>query len=99
MAAIHASAERCEDAVKRYGREPTGSPLTRRRSYLRYGRNVQWEAFAQACPEIAGLARDGFAKDELVMLGTIRSDGSPRVSPCEEDFPAGRLIAAMLWPS
>ena len=60
---------------------------------------MQWEAFTQACPEIAGLARDRFVKDELVMLGTIRNDGSARVSPCEVDFAAGRLILGMMWRS
>src|SRR5919201_3318413 len=60
---------------------------------------VRWEAFAEACPEIATLARERFARDELLMLGTIRRDGSPRVSPCEVDFEAGRIILGMMWRS
>ena len=33
------------------------------------------------------------------MLGTIRADGSPRISPCELDFAAGHLILGMMWQS
>jgi hypothetical protein len=60
---------------------------------------MRWEAFARACPEIATLAEERFRADELVMLGTLRVDGSPRVSPCEVDFAAGRLFLGMMWRS
>ena len=33
------------------------------------------------------------------MLGTLRADGSPRISPCELDFTAGHLILGMMWRS
>jgi len=60
---------------------------------------VRWSEFEAACPEIADLARERFAKDELVMLGTIRPDGSPRLSPCELDFAEGHLFLGMMWRS
>jgi len=60
---------------------------------------VRWDDFEDACPEIAGIARERFTLDQLVMLGTIRRDGSPRVSPCECDFGAGRLFVSMMWRS
>jgi hypothetical protein len=60
---------------------------------------MRWEAFEQACPEIAEMARRRFTKDELVMVGTIRPDGSPRISPNECDFAAGRLFVSMMWRS
>lgn len=60
---------------------------------------MKWDEFASACPEIAGLARRRFEKDQLVLLGTIRRDGSPRISPCEVDFAAGRLLLGMMWQS
>ena len=60
---------------------------------------MRWDAFEDACPEIAEIARERFALDQLVMLGTIRRDGSPRVSPCECDFGAGRLFVSMMWRS
>ena len=33
------------------------------------------------------------------MLGTLRADGSPRISPCELDFANGDLILGMMWRS
>ncbi|HEX6130270.1 MAG TPA: pyridoxamine 5'-phosphate oxidase family protein [Actinomycetota bacterium] len=60
---------------------------------------MRWDAFREACPEIAGLAEERFRADELVLLGTIRPDGSPRISPCEIDFAADRLLLGMMWRS
>jgi len=60
---------------------------------------MRWVEFERACPEIGKLARVRFERDQLVMLGTIRRDGSPRVSPCECDFGAGRLFVSMMWRS
>ena len=34
-----------------------------------------------------------------MLLGTIRPDGSARISPCEVDFAAGRLLLGMMWRS
>ena len=33
------------------------------------------------------------------MLGTLRADGSPRISPCELDLAEGHLILGMMWRS
>ena len=60
---------------------------------------MQWSAFAEACPEIAGLAQARFAEDEVVLVGSVRRDGSPRISPNEVDFAAGRLLLGMMWRS
>jgi len=60
---------------------------------------VQWVVFEGACPQIASLARDRFTKDDVVMLGTLRSDGSPRISPCEIDIVQGHLLLGMMWRS
>jgi len=60
---------------------------------------VRWSAFAEACPEIAGLAEERFRADELVLVGTIRRDGSPRISPNEPDLAVGRLFISMMWRS
>ena len=60
---------------------------------------MRWDAFEEACPEIATLARLRFVADELVLIGTIRKDGSPRISPNETDFAAGRLFVSMMWRS
>ena len=60
---------------------------------------MRWSAFAEACPEIAGLAEERFRADELVLVGTIRRDGSPRISPNEPDLAGGRLFISMMWRS
>jgi pyridoxamine 5'-phosphate oxidase-like protein len=60
---------------------------------------MRWDEFAKACPQIASLAEARFRADELVMLSTVRQDGSPRVSPCEVDFAAGRILFGMMWRS
>lgn len=60
---------------------------------------MRWEEFAAACPELAGLAHDRLARDQLVLLGTLRRDGWPRISPCEVDFAAGHLLVGMMWRS
>ncbi len=33
------------------------------------------------------------------MLGTLRSDGSPRISPCEIDLVEGHVYLGMMWRS
>ena len=45
------------------------------------------------------MAEERFRKDELVMLGTLRVDGSPRISPCELDITEGHLFIGMMWRS
>ena len=60
---------------------------------------MRWGAFRDACPDIADRAEARFRADELVLLGTIRPDGSPRVSPCEVDFVGEDLLLGMMWKS
>ena len=60
---------------------------------------MRWEEFAEACPQIADRAAERFRRQELCMLGTVRGDGSPRISPCELDFAEGQLFLGMMWQS
>jgi hypothetical protein len=60
---------------------------------------VRWDGFTAACPEIGDVATQRFVADEVVMLGTVRADGTPRLSPCEVDLVAGRLCLGMMWRS
>ena len=60
---------------------------------------MRWEDFLRACPEMGTLAQERFEHDQLVMLGTLRPDGSPRISPCEVDFATGELFLGMMWRS
>ncbi|MGA8113881.1 MAG: pyridoxamine 5'-phosphate oxidase family protein [Actinocatenispora sp.] len=60
---------------------------------------MRWQEFQAECPQLASVARERFARDQLGLLGTIRRDGSPRVSPCEIDFAGPDLLLGMMWRS
>ncbi len=60
---------------------------------------MRWDGFVEACPEIADRALERFRLRDLCMLGTLRADGSPRISPCELDVAAGHLFLGMMWRS
>jgi len=60
---------------------------------------VRWAAFARACPELAELARDWIADRHILLLGTIRPDGSPRISAVECDVVGDDLCSGMIWRS
>jgi hypothetical protein len=60
---------------------------------------MRWDAFAEACPDIAELAMQRLQAHELCMLGTLRADGSPRITPCEFDLVDGQLMLGMMWQS
>lgn len=58
-----------------------------------------WKLFAKQCPEIADVAEARLVRDGLALIGTIRRDGSPRISPNEVDFASDRLLLGMMWRS
>jgi pyridoxamine 5'-phosphate oxidase-like protein len=60
---------------------------------------MNWAQFAKASPELAALGRQRFEARELCMLGTLRANGWPRISPCELDFVAEELLLGMMWQS
>src|SRR5271155_3112682 len=60
---------------------------------------TNWAAFAGAAPELAarGLAR--FHATGLSLVGTLRRDGSPRISAVEPFIFEGELALGMMWRS
>jgi hypothetical protein len=60
---------------------------------------MNWEEFVAAVPELAEPAESRFRTDGLCLVGTLRRDGSPRISPCEIDFASGKLLLGMMWQS
>jgi hypothetical protein len=60
---------------------------------------VKWEEFAAAAPELAGLGEERLRRQQLCLVGTLRANGWPRISPCEPDFAAGHLFLGMMWQS
>jgi len=60
---------------------------------------VKWQEFEASAPDLAALARDEFERYGVVLVGTLRKDGSPRIScvlPCVLD---GELYLGMMWRS
>jgi len=60
---------------------------------------VRWEEFGTACPELAALGEERLRRQELCLLGTLRRNGWPRISPCEPELTAGHLLLGMMWQS
>jgi Pyridoxamine 5'-phosphate oxidase len=57
---------------------------------------MKWSAFAAAAPDLAALGIEGFRLQNLCLLGTLRSDGWPRISPNEVYLVDGELLLGMM---
>ena len=60
---------------------------------------MHWAEFEVQAPELAQLGRKRFEQDQVLFLGTVRRDGSPRISAVEPDIANGRLYLGMIWRS
>jgi hypothetical protein len=60
---------------------------------------VHWDGFAAAAPELASLGEERLRARELCLVGTLRRNGWPRISPVEPDFVDGELMLGMMWHS
>src|SRR5881227_2304231 len=60
---------------------------------------MRWEEFAAAAPELAALGEERLRLRELCLVGTLRRNGWPRISPVEPDFVDGELMLGMMWRS
>ena len=57
-----------------------------------------WQDLELGAPEIARLGRDRINAARVALLGTLRADASPRISPVEPYFVRGQLlVGAMTW--
>jgi hypothetical protein len=57
-----------------------------------------WQDLELGAPEIARLGMDRINTAHVVLLGTLRADTSPRISPVEPYFVQGQLlVGAMTW--
>ena len=57
---------------------------------------MNWAAFTASAPELAELGLAGFREQNLCLLGTLRADGWPRISPCEVYIVDGELMLGMM---
>jgi hypothetical protein len=60
---------------------------------------VDWSELERRQPALAGLGRRRLLDPGVVLVATIRADGTPRVSPVEPFVLDGTLWLAMLWHS
>ena len=60
---------------------------------------MPWQDFKQAAPELAALGEELFERTGLVLLGSLRKEGFPRISPVEILFDGGHLYLGMMWRS
>ncbi|MCA9823423.1 MAG: pyridoxamine 5'-phosphate oxidase family protein [Dehalococcoidia bacterium] len=60
---------------------------------------MRWIEFEEDAPELAGLVRQRFDATELVMMGTLRPNGWPRISPIEFTYWDGDFVLGGMWQS
>jgi Pyridoxamine 5'-phosphate oxidase len=59
---------------------------------------MAWHDLEEFAPEIARLGRERLEQTRVVLLGSLRADGSPRISPVEPYLAHGELLfGAMSW--
>jgi hypothetical protein len=60
---------------------------------------VRWADFEAAAPELAAIGRQRIEGPGFALAGTIRRDGTPRISPVEPRFVEGELAINVLADS
>lgn len=60
---------------------------------------VNWREFEGKAPRIAAAGAERFRRCRLALIGTLRRDGWPRISPVEPLWLADDLVLGMIWKS
>ncbi len=60
---------------------------------------MTWDEFAATAPELAAIGERRFERTGLALVGTLRKDGWPRISPVEPYIVDGDLMLGMMWRS
>ena len=60
---------------------------------------ISWGVLAEREPELAALGLDRFERTGLALVGTLRKNGWPRISPVEPVIADGQLYLGMMWQS
>jgi hypothetical protein len=60
---------------------------------------TDWGAFRRAAPDLVDLADARIGHADLVLLGTLRANGWPRISPVEPLVVGDELCLGMMWRS
>ena len=56
---------------------------------------IRWGAFEVEAPEVEARARELIERSRYLLAGTIRRDGTPRISPVEAHLVRGHLVLAL----
>lgn len=57
---------------------------------------MTWQEFERAAPALAAAGRALFERFGVVLIATIRRDGSPRISPIEPYLLSGQLVLGVM---
>jgi hypothetical protein len=60
---------------------------------------MHWPEFLEGQPRLAARAREMLLGPGVVLVATIRRDGTPRLSPVEPYVLDGELWLSMMWQS
>ncbi|HEV8402570.1 MAG TPA: pyridoxamine 5'-phosphate oxidase family protein [Candidatus Limnocylindrales bacterium] len=60
---------------------------------------MHWDEFTARQPRLAGVCHQALGGPGVVLVGTVRRDGAPRISPVEPLFWERDLWLSMLWGS
>ena len=60
---------------------------------------MRWEEFEAGAPDLAALARGELERHAMALVGTLRKDGSPRISCVLPYVLDGELYLGMMWRS
>ena len=58
-----------------------------------------WARLKRSDPGLAALGEERFERTGIVLIGTLRKNGSPRISPVEALIADGHLYLGMMWQS
>lgn len=57
---------------------------------------MRWAEFERAAPHLARQGRERFERTRVALIATLRTDGSPRISPVEPVFAMGQLLLGVM---
>lgn len=60
---------------------------------------MNWQEFERKAPQVARPGKERFERTRLALIGTLKRDGWPRISPVEPLFLADDLVLGMIWNS
>jgi hypothetical protein len=60
---------------------------------------MKWQQFEAGAPDLAAFARQELGRNRVMLIGTVRKDGSPRISLVEPWILDGDLYLGMMWQS